>query len=47
MELTEKQLNEFKEIYYKNFWVKLSNTEALEYWLKLVNLVKNITTNNN
>lgn len=46
MQLTEKQLDEFKELYYKQFWVELTNAEALDYWLRLVNLVKIITTDN-
>jgi len=46
MQLTEKQLNDFKELYYKQFWIELNNADALEYWLKLVNLVKIVTENN-
>lgn len=42
MQLTEKQLEDFKNLYYKKFWEKLSNQEALDKWLKLVNLMKTI-----
>ena len=42
IQFTEKQLEDFKELYYKKFWEKLSNQEALEKWLKLVTLVKNV-----
>jgi len=40
MQLTEEQIEDFKELYYKKFWEKLSNKDALEKWLKLVTLVK-------
>lgn len=47
MQLTEKQLEDFKDLYYKQFWDKLSNQEALEKWWKLVNLVKTVYSDNN
>ncbi len=40
MQLTEKQLQEFKDIYYKEFWKEISDKEASEWWTKLVNLMK-------
>ena len=41
MQFSKEQLEEFKEIYYNNFWEKLSDVKALEYWIKLVTYVKN------
>lgn len=39
--INEKQLNEFKQIYKKHFWIELSNKEALEKSIALVISVKN------
>ena len=47
MQFTDKQLEEFKELYFNQTWIRLSNQEAYENWLKLVNLVKIVTENEN
>ncbi len=40
MQLTDKQLEDFKDLYYKQFWEKLTTQEALEKWWKLVRLME-------
>jgi hypothetical protein len=47
MQLTEKQLKEFKDIYFKTYWEEISDKDALEWWTKLVNLIKTIMDSNN
>lgn len=47
MSFTQKELDEFKEIYFNQTWIKLSNQEATENWLKLVNLLKVLSENKN
>lgn len=40
MQLKQHQVKSFKSLYKQKFNVELSNEEALEMWLKLVNLMK-------
>lgn len=40
MQLKTEQVASFKELYKQKFNVELSDREALEKWLKLVNLMK-------
>jgi len=42
MELSKKQISNFKDLYKKHFWIELSEKEALEKCLYLVISVKNI-----
>ena len=42
MQLTDKDLQEYKRIYFEQYWEEISDKEALEQWLALVNLMKNI-----
>lgn len=45
MQLTDKQLEEFQELYYKEFWTKISTQEAREQWTKLLNLMEILMKN--
>jgi hypothetical protein len=40
MQLTDKNIQEFKRIYFEKFWKEISDQEALKQWLALVNLMK-------
>ena len=40
MQLTDKQIQNFKDFYFKKIGIKLSNQEILEKWGKLINLMK-------
>mgnify|MGYP001774674979 CR=1 FL=1 len=42
MQLTDEQVEEFQELYFKEFWVKISPQEAREWWTKLISLMKTI-----
>jgi len=42
MKLKKEDLIKFKKLYKQRFNVELSDREALDIWLKLLNLVKNI-----
>ncbi len=46
MKLTEQQLKEFKTLYKKHFNIELTDQDALELWLILVNHIKIILDNN-
>jgi len=39
MEFTPEDLTEFKEVYHRNFGIKLTDEQALEYATVLVNLM--------
>ena len=44
MKLTDQQLSKFQELYYQNFGIEISKDEALEQGMKLITLVKTIST---
>lgn len=46
MQLTDKNIQEFKKIYFEKFWEEISDQEALKQWLALVNLMKVVLNNN-
>lgn len=46
MQLTTNQLESFKSLYKKHFGIDLNTQEALDKWLKLVNLMKIILSTN-
>lgn len=45
MQLINKQVEEFQELYYKEFWTKISAQEAREWWTKLVSLMEILLKN--
>jgi len=45
MQFTEKEIQEFKELYYKETWITLSNKEVIENWVKLVGMMKLLLKN--
>lgn len=44
MKLTDEQLSKFQELYFKNFGTRISKEEALEQGIKLITLIKRIST---
>jgi len=40
MQLTDKDIKEYKRIYFEKYWDNISNQEALSQWTVLVNLMK-------
>jgi hypothetical protein len=44
MKLTDEQLSKFQELYFQNFGIKISKEEALVQGIKLITLVKTIST---
>ena len=44
MQLTDKQIQNFKDFYFKKIGIKLSNQEILEKWGKLINLMNDDTS---
>lgn len=40
MNLTDKDIQEFKRIYFEKFWEEISDKEALVQWTALINLMK-------
>ena len=45
--LQEEDIKKFQEIYFKEYWVEISDTEAIELWEKLINSMKCILFSNN
>lgn len=45
MQLTDKDIQEYKRIYFEKYWEEISNQEALKQWTALVNLMKNVLEN--
>ena len=45
--LQEEDIKLFQEIYFKEYWVKISEVEARELWEKLINSMKFILFSNN
>ena len=45
MQLDETAISEFKKLYEENYGVSLTNQEALEYGMRLINLVKAVYGN--
>ena len=46
MQLDNKAIEEFKELYLSEYDIKLTNQEALEYGSRLIRLVKAVYGNN-
>ena len=42
MQFTDKDIQEYKRIYFKEYWEEISDKEALKQWIALVNLMKNV-----
>lgn len=40
MHLTDKDIQEYKKVYFEEYWKEISDQEALDQWLALVNLMK-------
>jgi len=38
MQISKKNLDKYKEIYLKEYWVEISDKEALNQWMALINL---------
>lgn len=47
MKITETDLNNFKILYKKHFWIDLEDKQALEYANSLLSLTKTLLLNNN
>jgi hypothetical protein len=45
--LQETDIKKFQEIYFKEYWMKISEEEAKELWEKLLILMKYILFSNN
>lgn len=45
MQLTNKDIQEYKRIYFEKYWEEISDKEALTQWIALVNLMKNVLEN--
>lgn len=46
MQLTQEQLDDYKRIYKEKYWKDMSDKEALEHWIALVNLMKLLLKDN-
>ena len=42
MELKDKDIQEYKKIYFEKYWKEISDKEAREQWTALVSLMKNV-----
>jgi len=42
MEISSKDLKDFKSIFKKQYWFEISDQEALELWSKFLDLMQNI-----
>ena len=42
MQLTDKDIQEYKRIYFEKYWEEISDQEALSQWTVLVNLMKTV-----
>jgi len=38
MQISKKNLDKYKEIYLKEYWVEISDKESLNQWMALINL---------
>ncbi len=47
MQLTQENLDEFKRIYKEKFWKEISDKEALEQGIVLLNFMKLLLKNDN
>lgn len=46
MKLDEKEIEEFKELYFKEYGIQLTNQQAFEYGSRLIRLVRAVYGNN-
>ena len=42
MQLTDKDLQEYKRIYFEKYWEEISDKYAREQWTALISLMKNV-----